>query len=187
MTFRRSLATALPLAALLTSAACAAKPPAHEEPAHAAKPAALELPNGHGEGDVLTAGQPTLAQLAAAKALGYRTVVNLRMPEEPGTESEADVTKLGLRYVAIPMNHEAGLTEANARALADALAGPEGRPAIVHCGSANRAGALFALEAFYVRGRSAADALEVGKRLGLTKLEPAVRAMLEKAEAERKR
>jgi len=47
-------------------------------------------------------------------------------------------------------------------------------PVLVHCMSGNRVGALFALRAFWLQGMSAVEALAVGRRYGLTKLEPLV-------------
>lgn len=137
------------------------------------------LPNGKEafEG-VLVGGQPTAEQLAAARDAGYRTVINLRPFAEPGAAAEPGlVAELGLDYVLIPVAGAAGLTEANARRLDDALAAAE-YPVIVHCASGNRVGGLFALRAFYLEGKSAEEALELGRDTGLTRLEPAVREKL---------
>ena len=45
---------------------------------------------------------------------------------------------------------------------------------LVCCGSSNRVGALLALRAHFVEGRSAAESLAFGKACGLSKLEPRV-------------
>jgi hypothetical protein len=50
---------------------------------------------------------------------------------------------------------------------------------MLHCGSGNRIGALFALMAFHLEGESADRALQVGREAGLTRLEPVVRERLE--------
>lgn len=52
---------------------------------------------------------------------------------------------------------------------------------IVHCGSGNRVGALFALRAFHDEGYDLESAMEKGGLAGLTKLEPYVRQCLTKA------
>ncbi len=135
------------------------------------------LPNGRRPfPDILTGGQPTLQQLETAVARGYRTVINLRPVNEGGTTRE-DVEGLGMSYVLIPVAGAEGLTIENTRALNDALRDAE-RPVIVHCASGNRVGALFALRAFHVDGKSADEALEIGKIAGLTRLEPVVRHQL---------
>ena len=125
---------------------------------------------------VLTGGQPSVEQLEAAAGYGFRTVINLRGASEGGTGRE-EVEQAGMSYVSIPVEGVAGLTVENAQALVDALNVAE-YPLIVHCGSSNRVGALFALKAFHLDGRSAEDALEIGRRAGLTRLESAVRTRL---------
>ena len=127
--------------------------------------------------DVVSGGQPTPEQLAAAAEAGYKTVINLRRPGESGVEGASDVTDLGLAYVALPIAGADGLTEQNARTLAGLLDAAE-RPVLVHCGSGNRVGALFALKAFYLDGATAQEALDIGLANGLTGLEDAVRERL---------
>ncbi|MDR5880476.1 hypothetical protein [Caballeronia sp. LZ032] len=51
-------------------------------------------------------------------------------------------------------------------------------PVIVHCGSGNRVGALFALRAAWVKGVDVPKAIEIGRQHGLTKLEDDVRRIL---------
>jgi protein tyrosine phosphatase (PTP) superfamily phosphohydrolase (DUF442 family) len=70
------------------------------------------------------------------------------------------------------------VTVDNARKLAEALGGDDALPAVVHCGSGNRAGAILAMKAFHVDGLSAEEALALGRRAGLTKLEPVVKERL---------
>ncbi len=147
-------------------------------------PPTFDIPNAKTpfEG-VLTGGQVTEEALAAAAAVGYRTVVNLRTLEEEGAWDETVVVEgLGMRFVHLPMAGAAGLTEANARALAAVLDEPENYPVLIHCGSGNRVGALLALKAFQLDGKGAEEALEIGQSAGLTRLEPAVRERLGVAE-----
>ena len=169
------------LAAVLTG--CRAEPVAEPAPAAAAEPAPVDpislVRNGKMplEG-VLTGGQPTDEQLAALRDAGFATVINLRMPDERGTRGEAEtVTELGMAYVSIPVNGKEGLTEENAAALAEALETAE-RPLLLHCGSGNRVGALLALKAFQLDGKSAEEALEIGIAGGVTRLEPVVRELV---------
>ncbi len=130
---------------------------------------------------LITAGQPTPAQLDAARAGGVRTVISLRADDEPGQAWEADALMTeGVRFVRIPVHGAEDLTEEKARqldaALAEALAA-EG-DVLLHCGSSNRVGALMALRAFYVQGKSVEEALAVGRASGLASLEPQVRERL---------
>ena len=116
---------------------------------------------------VLSGGQPTQDQIAAAGAAGYKTVINLRPDTEPGFAWEAAAVKA------------AGLTKDNVVRLDVALkeAGSNG-PVLLHCASGNRIGALLALRAVWLEGKDPAAALEYGKASGLTGLEPAVKSML---------
>lgn len=129
---------------------------------------------------LLTGGQPTEEQLAELADAGYRTLVNLRTTgENEISDREAELAKeLGMRYVQLPVAGAEGLTEDNARDLAELLDDESGYPMVVHCGSGNRVGALFALEAFHVDGERPETALRIGKDAGLTRLEPVVREKL---------
>jgi protein tyrosine phosphatase (PTP) superfamily phosphohydrolase (DUF442 family) len=131
---------------------------------------------------VLTGGVPSDEHLREAKARGYATVVSLLSAAELGDEPQR-VERAGLRFVSIPIAGEADLTEANARRLGAALSGEQARPLILHCASGNRAGALLALEAFYVQGLSAQAALDLGASAGMTKLRDAVEKHLASATA----
>lgn len=166
-----------------TEARAAAEAPRPEisrgAPAAGAPAAADLLPNGRQPlPGVLTGGQPSRPQLEALAAAGYRTVVNLRGPGEEMPVSQADVEALGMRYVHIPIAGRDDLTAAKAGELGALLADASARPLAIHCASGNRVGALLALEAAQVEGKSAEEALEVGRAAGLGGMEPAVREAL---------
>ena len=140
----------------------------------------IDIPNARMpfEG-ILVGGQPTPEQLEAAAQAGYSTIVNLRPPGENSEWEEASkAAELGLRYVNIPIAGVEDLNAENAARLAEVVDDPAARPLLVHCGSGNRVGALFALKAFYVDGEDAASALQTGLDTGLTSLEDAVRQRL---------
>ncbi len=126
---------------------------------------------------LLVGGQPTPAQLEQAHELGYKTVINLRRPEEKDNTDPEQVRGLGMAYIEIPIDGSADMTEDKARALAEALDKAES-PAMVHCASGNRVGGLFAMKAYYIDGMSPEEALAVGKAAGMTRLEPTVREKL---------
>ena len=50
---------------------------------------------------------------------------------------------------------------------------------LMHCGSGNRVGAMMALRARWVQGRSAEEALAIGRSSGLKGLEGDVRTLLQ--------
>lgn len=132
----------------------------------------------HPAPNLVTGGQPSQAQLAQA-ASAIQTVINLRAAGEDGFDAASQVEALGMRYVSIPIQGAADVTEANARLLDGALS--EGGVTLLHCASGNRVGALLALRAFYVEGAPPAEALDVGRGGGLTSLEQAVKEHFESA------
>ncbi len=129
---------------------------------------------------VLSGGQPTQEQIAAAGAAGYKTVINLRADTEPGFEWEAAAVKAsGMSYVSIPVAGAADLTKETVARLDVALKEAVAKgPVLLHCGSGNRNGALLALRAAWIEGKEPAAALEYGKAAGLTGLEPSVKSIL---------
>lgn len=129
---------------------------------------------------VYAAGQPTPDDLAALARDGVRTVINLRAPDEPVEFDEAAVAEaLGLRYVRIPVAGPAdvapGTVERFSRELE--LARGEG-DVLVHCASANRVGALLALDHGLTHGAPREEALALGRAGGLVSLEPVVDDLL---------
>lgn len=139
------------------------------------------LPNGRRPlPDLLTGGQPTAEQLEELAGLGYRTVIDLRTEGESGAlaDEPARVEALGMRYVRLPVAGAAGLSDDNARALDELLAGAGAYPVVLHCGSGNRVGALLALRAALTEGADPDAALQLGLDAGLTRLEPTVRELL---------
>ena len=128
--------------------------------------------------DVLCCGQPTTDALEDCRRKGIKTIINLRPATEQAGWDEAEaVEKLGLKYVNIPIASEGDLTRDNVAAFDRALK-DNGAPAVVHCASGNRVGALFALRAAWIEGKGADEALDIGRRSGLTGMEPAVMRLL---------
>lgn len=139
----------------------------------------VEIPNVQQPApDVLTGGQPTMAQLQALAEAGARTVVDLRA-EEPSTRAleKATVEAAGMRYISIPVPGSSGVNYDNAAALGAILRDPALRPLVVHCGSGNRVGALVALDAD-AQGAVLDDAIARGREHGLESLEGRVRELI---------
>lgn len=129
--------------------------------------------------DLITAGQPSAQQLRDAAANGVTTVIDLRRADEDrGYDEAALAEELGLRYVRLPIAGAGDITEANARTL-DRLLKQDGGKTLLHCASANRAGALLSVIEARVNGAAVDDALKLGRDAGMTSLEPAARAALE--------
>lgn len=127
---------------------------------------------------VMTGGQPSENDLVQLHQQGYGTVINLRVPGEFDEYDEAKlVEELGMTYISLPIDVQGGLTTANAAMLDQLLSEADG-PSLVHCGSGDRVGALYAINAFHENGLPLEDAIAVGKTAGLNRLEGAVRTAL---------
>ena len=160
----RCIATAV---ALLTSlVACSTpppKPPARVEPAQlgAIKPI-------HKHGLVYLAGQPSAADLEAAKAQGVKTVLNLRKKDEPVAFDEAaTVAGLGIEYLSLPFGTPEELTDGVFTQARGVLSNSAKRPLLLHCASANRVGAVWLAHRVLDQQVPYADALAEAKEVGL--------------------
>ncbi|MBV2218067.1 MAG: hypothetical protein KUL84_12890 [Diaphorobacter sp.] len=140
----------------------------------------LDIPNACTLGGLCTGGRPAPEHLAKAADLGVKVVVNLCPPaESPGFDEAAVVASLGMSYVNIPVAGAGDLTPANVALLAAALEGHgEQHRALLHCASGNRVGAMLALKAKQIDGKSTAEALDIGRAAGLKGLEPVVMQLL---------
>jgi uncharacterized protein (TIGR01244 family) len=128
---------------------------------------------------LLSAGQPDAATLAALKTAGVQHVLNLRPAEEDTSfDTAATARGLGFTYHALPVAGPAGLTLDNVKRFDALLATIGNAPTLVHCASGNRVGALFALRAAWLQGKSADEAMAEGARAGLTQMAAAVAPLL---------
>ena len=127
---------------------------------------------------ITTAGQPDAGAFKVFADAGYVAVIDIRTAgEDRGLDEAAVVQGLGMDYLQMPVGGRDGITYENAEKL-DQLIELYDEPVLVHCGSANRVGALFALNVFRETG-DLDKALEAGRAAGLTGLEGRVREVLE--------
>lgn len=141
--------------------------------------AALDISNPQIIGQsVVSGGQPSAADLGVLRQSGFGTIINLRTSgEDLGFDEAAEAKALGLNYINIPVSVGEGLNVEAAVKLRAALA-QSNAPTLVHCGSGNRVGALYAIGAYHLDGASLENALEIGREAGLTRLEPKIREIL---------
>lgn len=129
---------------------------------------------------ILTGGQPSREQLIEAKQKGYKTIISLRTRRETGLwDEEKTVRELGMKYVSIPVSGGSGINRQNSTALIQALSDAKDYPVMVHCGSGERVGALFALDAKLNRGMATEQALQIGRSAGLNRMESRVTQILD--------
>ena len=118
---------------------------------------------------VATGGQPTDSAFAKLSANGYRSVLNLRTAGEGVDlkhEQEA-IEKAGMRYVNIPVVSSAPKPE-QVDEFIKAVKDKDNQPMLIHCGSANRVGALWMIYRVVDQGWPEEKALEEATRIGLT-------------------
>ena len=111
--------------------------------------------------NLVVSGQPSLEQLESVSSAGYTTVINLRRAGEfDDFDEAAEVTRLGMAYVHIPVKDVESITPADAQALHEAITGATG-PVLLHCTIGWRAGGLLAIERYLLHGASEAQASEI--------------------------
>ena len=156
-------------------------PPAPAAPSPTPAPTLL-LNERHPLPGTLTGGLPAGEEAASVyQALahaGVKTVIDMRAEAELPIGTELLAAAAGLDYRRLPVAGEADLDLATARALDLLLDDWNRYPVALACGSGNRAGALLAVRAFWLDREHPEAALDLGRRAGLTKLEPAVRLLL---------
>lgn len=112
-----------------------------------------------------TGGSIDLAEVDSLKQKGFRTIVDLRTPEEGTAEEKAAVEAAGMRYVNLPVAagvpSDALIAELG-KILEDASAGP----VLLHCASGNRVGAVWAIYRAR-KGVPLETALEEGRSAGM--------------------
>jgi len=86
--------------------------------------------------------------MAGLKKEGYVSVINLRLANEPGADvdaSKAAAQTAGLKYIHLPFN----TASPDPKVVSDflgAVADKGNQPVFIHCGSANRVGAVWMIK-----------------------------------------
>jgi uncharacterized protein (TIGR01244 family) len=118
---------------------------------------------------VACGGATETSALEGLKSDGFKAVINLRQASEPGAniaENEARAKALGLTYLHIPFNTQAPEQKSVDDFLA-AVANKANQPVYVHCGSANRVGAVWLVKRVLQDNWPIEKATEEAKLIGL--------------------
>ena len=121
------------------------------------------------ESTIACGGATTPEGVRELKKLGYASIINLRQATETGAEvqaEEAAAKEAGVRYVHIPMNSQSP-EPAVADSFLKAIVEPANQPVFVHCGSGNRAAAMWMIKRMVVDGWDAEKAGTEAAALGL--------------------
>ena len=123
--------------------------------------------------DAMTAcgGLPTPEAFAELKRLGFRAVVNLRRPDEPNADIEAEgntVRAAGLKYVNLPFNTGASDASSLVEPFLKLVGDTSNQPVFVHSVRAHRAVGLLLIKRVLVDKWSVDDALAEADRAALS-------------------
>ncbi|WP_078085872.1 fused DSP-PTPase phosphatase/NAD kinase-like protein [Microbulbifer mangrovi] len=125
-----------------------------------------------------TGGSIDLAQVESLKSKGFRTIIDLRTPEEGTEEERVAVEAAGMTYFNLPIDKGVP-SDAQIARLGEILADGGAAPLLLHCGSGNRAGAVWAI----YRARNGIPleiAIEEGRTAGMrASREEQVRSLLQ--------
>ncbi|MCA9217597.1 MAG: methyltransferase domain-containing protein [Planctomycetales bacterium] len=123
--------------------------------------------NVHSFGPVLLCGQPSAEDLAEAKQRGIKTVITLREDGEVDWDEPATVEDLGLAFHRIAFREPETLTDDVFDKSLQLLAKSQESPVMLHCGSANRVGAIWMAHRVLNDGLGLDAARDEAKTVGL--------------------
>lgn len=118
---------------------------------------------------VACAGATTPEAVTKIKAMGFKSVINLRQASEPGANVEAEqtaVTGAGMNYIHLPMNGQAPDKTLVPKFLS-AVADKSNQPVFIHCASATRVGAMWSIKRVMQDGWTVERALTEAEGIGL--------------------
>ena len=118
---------------------------------------------------VACGGATETSALEGLKNDGFKSVINLRQASEAGAnidENAARAKALGLNYIHIPFNGQAPESKTVDDFLA-AVGNKANQPVFIHCGSANRVGAVWLVKRVLQDRWPVEKATEEAKLIGL--------------------
>jgi len=118
---------------------------------------------------VACGGATETTALEGLKNDGFKAVINLRQASEAGANIEENAARakaLGLNYIHIPFNGQAPENKTVDDFLA-AVGNKANQPVFIHCGSANRVGAVWLVKRVLQDGWPIDKATEEAKLIGL--------------------
>ncbi len=98
--------------------------------------------------------------------MGFRSIISFRLPGEPAYDEARAVGELGMDYHNPAFRGVGSLTDEKIDECLDTLRSAQ-RPALVHCGSANRVGAIWLAWRCLEENADPNTAVEEAKSVGL--------------------
>lgn len=113
--------------------------------------------------------QPTEDGLRKLKAMGIKTVINLRDDDERAARERDLVQALGMRYFNVPMKGLSRPTDEQIARVIALIDAPENWPVFIHCKrGADRTGTVIACYRIARQGWKAKEAIAEAKRFGMS-------------------
>lgn len=111
-------------------------------------------------------GQVTPEELQQAAQEGFKSVLNLRSPNEEGfvSDEQQQAENAGLKYVNVPVKPDGMSDELADQVLQEIDQLP--KPALIHCKSGMRSGAMTLMYVAIQQGMTADEAMAMGKQNG---------------------
>ena len=94
-------------------------------------------------GDIYLAGQPKPEEMALLKSHGIKTVICLRHKKELPWDEGTAVDNAGMKYVHVPFQGAKQLTPETFEKVIQTFRDKRSGPTLLHCGAANRVGAIW--------------------------------------------
>ncbi|MEK6735128.1 MAG: protein tyrosine phosphatase family protein [Pseudomonadota bacterium] len=112
----------------------------------------------------------------ALAAHNFKTIIDMRTAAEGTDDEKSLVEAANMRYINIPVSNDTGISTEQLAAFTKAIESAE-KPVLLHCGSGNRAGAMWASYRIS-KGIEPEKALEEGRKAGMRpQMEEKVRAV----------
>ena len=122
------------------------------------------------ETTVACGGATTPEAVPELKKMGFKSIINLRLPTEAGANVEAEAAAAktaGIKFYNIPFSGQAPDPKV-ADSFLDAITAPGNEPAYIHCAAGNRAGAMWMIKRLAIDHWDTDRAYTEAAALGLT-------------------
>ena len=122
------------------------------------------------ETTVACGGATTPEAVPELKKMGFKSIINLRLPDEPGAEIDVEAAAAkgaGLNFVNIPFSYAKPDPQAVERFL-QVITSPGTEPAYIHCAGGGRAAMMWFIKRVMVDKWSTDKAMAEAEALGLT-------------------
>ncbi len=118
-------------------------------------------------GNIFLAGQFEKDDIAELKKSGISLVITLRTDGEVKWDEKSAIEKEGIKFLAVPFRSPDSLTDEVFDKIRAAFKENAKKKVMLHCGSANRVGAVWAAYRSLDQGLGIDAAIEEGKKVGL--------------------